>query len=86
MENQNKKPRGRPRSYTDKERQQRKNDYMLRTPWYCKICNNNQNYTLAGKTCHLRTKKHYKNTFELNNPGEIFAAIKPWHWTNQDIN
>ena len=84
MENQNEKPRGRPRFYTAEERKQRKTDYMLHTPWFCYICKNNKNYTLAGKSCHLRTKKRYKNAYEYNNPGEIFAAVKPWAWKIQD--
>ena len=36
-----------------------KSKYMLNKKWYCRTCNNNKNYTLAGKTCHLKTKKHH---------------------------
>ena len=58
--------RGRPRFYTDEERLRRKTDYMLHKPWYCYICNTGINYSLAGKHCHLRTKKHYKNALKHN--------------------
>ena len=34
---------------------------MLNKDWYCDICRNDINYTLAGKFCHLKTKKHKKN-------------------------
>ena len=70
MENEDvKRGRGRPRFYTEEEKRQRKTDYMLHKPWFCDICKTGKNYTLAGKHCHLRTKKHYKNAFEYNNPG-----------------
>ena len=55
------KPRGRPRYYTDEERRQRKTDYMLHKEWFCEICNNDHNYTLAGKHKHLKSKKHHVN-------------------------
>ena len=58
--------RGRPIFYTDEEKKQRKTDYMLHKPWYCDICNNGKNYTLAGKHCHLKTKKHFKNAMPHN--------------------
>ena len=61
-----KRPVGRPRFYTDEEKRKNKNDYMLHKEWYCKICNNGKNYTLAGKHCHLKTKKHFKNAFTYN--------------------
>lgn len=51
--------RGRPRVLTAEQRKINKSQYMLQKEWYCKTCNNNKNYTLAGKTCHLRTKKHH---------------------------
>ena len=41
---------------------QNKTKYVLKKEWYCQICNNNKNYTLAGKSCHLKTKKHIKNS------------------------
>lgn len=34
---------------------------MLNKEWYCNVCKTGRNYKLAGKTCHLRTKKHIKN-------------------------
>ena len=69
MENQNiKRERGKPRYYTEEERRKNKTSYMLSKPWYCDICNNDKNYTLAGKSCHLKTKKHMTNSFEKKNP------------------
>ena len=35
---------------------------MLNKKWYCITCNNNHNYTLAGKWNHMKTKKHIKNS------------------------
>ena len=67
MDNQNvKRGRGRPPKYsTEEERKDamRKNKtaYMLEKEWYCNICNTGINYTLAGKHCHMKTKKHIKN-------------------------
>jgi len=29
--------------------------------WYCRVCWNGYNYTLAGKYIHLKTKKHQRN-------------------------
>ena len=57
---------GRPRFYTDEERRKNKTDYMLHKQWFCEICNNGKNYTLAGKHCHLHTKKHYRNALAHN--------------------
>ena len=65
-ENKVKIQRGRPRFYTDEERRQKKTDYMLHKPWYCDICNNGNDYTLAGKHCHLKTKKHHRNSLAYN--------------------
>ena len=63
MENQNiKRGRGRPKVFTDEERKNHKTAYMLNKEWYCGICNNGKNYTLAGKSCHTQTKKHIKNS------------------------
>ena len=45
-----------------------KNKYMKTKKWFCSICNEfngNKNYSLAGKTCHLRTQKH-KINYEKN--------------------
>ena len=65
MENQEnnntKRGRGRPKVFTDEERKNHKTIYMLNTEWYCDICNTGRNYTLSGKHCHLKTKKHRKN-------------------------
>ena len=67
MDNQNvKRGPGRPKKYsTEEERKnalrQQKTKYMLNKEWYCDICNTNRNYTLAGKHCHLKSKKHIKN-------------------------
>ena len=72
MEQQKSKfKRGRPRFYTDEERKQRKTDYMLHKEWFCDICKNGKNYTLAGKHCHLRTLKHYKNALIHNDPANM---------------
>ena len=62
MEN-NKKPRGRPKVLTDEQRKQNKNQYTLTKEWYCDICKNGRDYIMAGKHCHLRTKKHMNNLF-----------------------
>ena len=67
MENQNvKRGRGRPPVYkTEKERKEAitrsKTKYMLNKEWYCDVCNTGRNYTLAGKHCHLKTRKHQLN-------------------------
>ena len=63
MENQNvNRGRGRPRVFNDEERKNHKTAYMLNKEWYCDVCKNGKDYTLAGKSCHLKTKKHIKNT------------------------
>lgn len=56
-----KRGRGRPRILTAEQRKQNKTKCMLNKDWYCDICRNDINYTLAGKFCHLKTKKHKKN-------------------------
>lgn len=53
----------RPKKYfTEEDRikvfKKQKNAYMMRKEWYCDVCNNNKNYTLAGKTQHINTSKH----------------------------
>ena len=72
MENQKiKRGRGRPKVFSDEERKERKTTYMLKKEWYCDICKTGRNYTLAGKHCHLRRKKHINNvkaTKTLNAP------------------
>ena len=55
-----KRGRGRPRILTDQERINHKTTYMLNKEWYCDICRTGRNYSLAGKSCHLKTKKTYK--------------------------
>ena len=66
MENQNiQKGRGRPKVFTTEERKNHKTSYMLNKEWFCNICKNGKNYTLAGKSCHLKTKKHNRNRYEL---------------------
>jgi len=73
MENQNvKRGCGRPKKYsTEEERKdalrQQKSKYMTNKEWYCDVCNTGRNYTLAGKHCHLNTKKHKKNSMQKNN-------------------
>ena len=63
MENQNvKKKLGRPKVFTKKEQRRKKTKLMLEKEWYCDICNNQKNYTLAGKWCHIKTKKHQENS------------------------
>ena len=67
MENQNvKRGRGRPRILTDAERKNNKTAYMLNKEWFCDICKTGRNYSLAGKSCHLKTIKHQKNVNEIN--------------------
>ena len=58
--------RGRPKIYfTEEDRKEAlkksKTKYMLNKEWYCDVCKNGINYTLAGKWCHLKTKRHKKN-------------------------
>ena len=52
------KKRGRPRILSDEQRKGNKTNYQLNKEWFCPICYPIRNYTLAGKTCHLKTKKH----------------------------
>ena len=62
IENKNiKKVRGRPKVLTVQEWRNNRTSYMLNKEWYCDICNTGRNYTLAGKFCHLKTKKHARN-------------------------
>ena len=55
-----KRGRGRPQK-TYEEKKNNRTTYMLNKEWYCEICNNYKNYTLAGKFCHLKTNKHINN-------------------------
>ena len=67
MKNKNvERGRGRPKIYfTEEDRKESikksKTKYMLNKEWYCDVCKNGINYTLAGKWCHLNTKIHKKN-------------------------
>ena len=45
---------------TPEEIKKKKSNYMLKTEWLCDVCGY-RNYTLAGKTNHLKTKKHKLN-------------------------
>ena len=61
-----KNKRGRPKVYfTEEDRKEAlkksKTKYMLNKEWYCDVWKNGKNYTLAGKWCHLKTKRHKKN-------------------------
>lgn len=60
-----KKLRGRPRVFNDEERKRNKTKYQLTKEWICPICKPAKNYTIAGKHCHLNTKKHSKNEKSL---------------------
>ena len=75
MDNQEivKRGRGRPKKLTDEERKNNKSLYMLQTEWFCDICETGCNYTLAGKHCHLKTKKHQKNIRAHNMMERIHA-------------
>ena len=60
------KMRGRPILHqTDEQRKnaikKSKTKYMLNKPWFCDICQNDKNYTLAGKGSHIKTKLHINN-------------------------
>ena len=64
--------RGRPIKYNnDEDRKQAiresKTHYMLNKEWICEACGGHD-YTLAGKWCHIKTKKHIYNS--------IIQAIK----------
>ena len=60
-----KRGRGRPKKFTSEEIKEHRTVYMLTTPWYCHLCKTDRNYTLAGKTCHTKTKKHRDNLATL---------------------
>ena len=85
MENQNvKRGPGRPKKYsTEDERKdalkRQKSKYMLNKDWYCDVCNNGRNYTLAGKHCHLKTKKHRKKAIDDR---DIELVMQ--HWSKQN--
>ena len=61
MENQNvKRGHGRTKVFSEEKRKGHKTVYMLNKEWCCDVLQNVKNYTLAGKSCHLKTKKHRK--------------------------
>ena len=60
-DNQIKRLRGRPIIYTKEEIKNHRTVYMMNKPWYCDICKNNRNYKMAGKHCHMKSKKHIRN-------------------------
>ena len=87
MENSNiKRGRGRPKLYTAEERKNHKSTYMLNKPWYCDVCKTERNYTLAGKSCHLKTKNilgiaivliyHTKNKFFHSSKDPRFGSFE----------
>ena len=55
--------------FTEEERmkaiKKSKNKYMLKKQWFCPHCGN-RDYSLAGKWCHLKTKKHIRNAAKNN--------------------
>ena len=76
-----KKPRGRPRVLTDEQRKQNKTRYQLTKEWICPICQPPKNYTLGGKHCHKKTKKHqkmkeiYNIAVTIDNEGNVHKEI-----------
>jgi len=61
-----KRGRGRPKKYLTEEDKKEaikksKTKYMLNKEWYCDVCQNGINYSLAGKWCHLNEQIHKKN-------------------------
>ena len=75
MENQDsqriRRGRGRPIKYQIEEERREaiknaKTKYLLGKEWYCYVCGGNINYMLAGKHCHLKTKKHKKDIDLIN--------------------
>ena len=43
-----------------------KTKYMVNKQWFCPACGN-RDYSLAGKWCHLNTRKHMINAEAVNN-------------------
>jgi len=56
-----KNKRGRPKVFSNEEIKDHKTKYMLNKEWYCDVCKNGRNYTLAGKWMHCKSNKHIKN-------------------------
>ena len=50
--------------YSKHELKEHKTEYMLTTPWFCIVCN--RVYSLAGKWCHIKTRKHQKSIKRMN--------------------
>ena len=75
------KPKGRPRVLTDEQRKQNKTRYQLTKVWTCLICKPERNYTLAGKHCHMKTKKHqkmkqiYNIAIRIDQDGNVYKEI-----------
>ena len=44
--------------FTEEEQRKKKTRLMLEKEWYCEVCKNGNNYTLAGKWTHLKTQRH----------------------------
>ena len=61
MENKDVKSGSEIPEVSEEERKNRKTTKRLSKEWYCNVCNNGKNYTMAGKSGHLKTKKHIKN-------------------------
>ena len=62
---------GRPKKYFSEEEKKKaitrsKTKYMVNKQWLCPICGY-RDYSLAGKSSHLRTKKHMRNTEAIKN-------------------
>ena len=76
-----KKPRGRPRVLTDEERKRNKTIYQLTKEWICPICQPPKKYTMAGKHCHKKTKKHqkmkeiYNIAIVIDNKGNVHKEL-----------
>lgn len=62
MEKQEQRKRGEEIKYfTDEDKKKNaitksKSKYMLNKEWFCDICKNYKNYSLAGKHSHIKTK------------------------------
>ena len=51
----------------EEERKNRKTTKRLSKEWYCDVCKNGRNYTLAGKSRHLKTKKLERKHNRISN-------------------
>lgn len=68
-----KKTKGRPRVLTDEQRKRNKTRYQLTKEWICPICSPSKNYSIAGKSQHIKTKKHQK----IGQKCEVVISITP---------